>query len=122
VRVAAAIRSIESFERPFTIAWLSRRFKVAAFGGMSEWWPFEARASGAAAMDIYADLVAQTQDIQRRAALEARLAELRQASLSQAPTPDSAIAGVAPESDSPRRKLIGKLEKLAERLERRTSA
>lgn len=46
VKVAAAVRGIEAFERPFTIAWLSRRFKMATFGNMTTSWPVEAEHLG----------------------------------------------------------------------------
>lgn len=43
VHVASAVRRIEAWRRPFTVAWLARRFRTAVFGGGGlEGWPLPA--------------------------------------------------------------------------------
>jgi hypothetical protein len=46
VRATALVRSIEAFERAFTIAWLSRRCRMAVFGAAPSAWPFQATMPG----------------------------------------------------------------------------
>lgn len=85
----------------------------------------------AAAVEIYAELLAQA-DEQRQPVLQARLDELRQAMGAEVPVtealPDHAEADMdaaeprQSESASSRVRFIGRLEKLAARLERRASA
>lgn len=46
VRASGLIRRVESFERAFTIAWLSRRCRLAAFGRMNPAWPVQGEVVG----------------------------------------------------------------------------